>query len=80
MNSGQDAGQDLPDETADDATDDSTSGSGQAEAADADAGPLQRSQDAIDDGRDAAQEALKDTLPDAEVRRVSQPEQTAEGD
>jgi hypothetical protein len=78
MNSGQDAGQDLP-ETADDATEDSTSGSGQAEAVDADAGPLQRSQDAIDHGRDAAQEALKDTLPTRTGASAS-PEQTADGD
>jgi hypothetical protein len=54
MNSEQDAGPDLPD----------------AEAADIDADidiePLQRSQDAIDQAREAAREALKDTPPDAE--------------
>jgi hypothetical protein len=62
-NSGQDAGQDLPDEAADDAT----SESDQAETVETNPSPLQRSQEAIDQGWDAAREALKDTLPDDEV-------------
>jgi hypothetical protein len=61
-NSGQDADQDVPDDAADDATE-----SDQSETAESDASALQRSQDAIDDGWDAAQEALKDTLPDAKM-------------
>lgn len=39
---------------------------GEADAGEAVARPLQRSQDAIDQGQDAAREALKDTLPDDE--------------
>jgi hypothetical protein len=66
MNSGQDAQTDLPDDSADDVTDDSARKSGQEGAIDNDSGPLQRSQEAIDQGRDAAREALKDTLPDDE--------------
>jgi hypothetical protein len=48
MNSEKDVDPDLPDQ----------------EAADPDAEALQRSQDAIDEGRNAAQEALKDNPPD----------------
>jgi hypothetical protein len=48
MNSEKDVDPDLPD----------------PEAADPDAEALQRSQDAIDHGRNAAQEALKDNPPD----------------
>jgi hypothetical protein len=62
-NSGQDAGQDLPDNDADDAR----SESDQAETVETNASPLQRSQEAIDQGWDAAREALKDTLPDEET-------------
>ena len=68
-NSGEDADQDVPDDAADDATE-----SDQSEAAESDASALQRSQDAIYDGWDAAQEALKDTLPDEETHS-SQSEQ-----
>ena len=50
MNSGQEAPPDLPD----------------AEDSELDTGPLQESQDAIDKGREAAREALKDEPPDAE--------------
>jgi hypothetical protein len=66
MNSGQDAEKGLPDDSADDVTDDSAGESGQEEPIDSDSGPLQRSQEAIDQGRNAAREALKDTLPDDE--------------
>jgi hypothetical protein len=66
MNSGQDAQTDQPDDSVDDVTDDSAGESSQEEAIDSDSGPLQRSQDAIDQGRNAAREALKDTLPDDE--------------
>jgi hypothetical protein len=48
MNSGKDVDPDRPD----------------AEAVDVDTEPLERSQDAIDEGWDAAQEALKDNPPD----------------
>jgi hypothetical protein len=61
-NSGPDAGQDLPDNAADEAADESAAGSNQPDFGDT--GPLQRSQDAIDQSEDAAREALKDTLPD----------------
>jgi hypothetical protein len=59
MNSGQEAAPDLPD----------------AEDSELDTGPLQESQDAIDEGREAAREALKDEPPDAEQDTDSQPEQ-----
>jgi hypothetical protein len=48
MNSGKDVDPDRPD----------------AETVDVDTEPLERSQDAIDEGWDAAQEALKDNPPD----------------
>jgi hypothetical protein len=48
MNSGQDVDPGLPD----------------GDAADTNSGPLQESQDAIDRGREAAREALKDNPPD----------------
>ena len=54
MNSEQDAGPDLPDAEAPDID------------TDGDTEPLQRSQDAIDQAREAAREALKDNPPDAE--------------
>jgi hypothetical protein len=79
MNSGQRADQDLPAESVDTETDDSAEESDQAEA-DTDAGPLERSQDAIDQGREAARDALKDTLPDDEDRNVSQSEHNTEDD
>jgi hypothetical protein len=80
MNSEQDANQDLSEDNADVATDDSAEASDQAEAVDTDAGPLQRSQDALDDGREAARDALKDTLPDDEERNVDESAQQTEGD
>ena len=73
MNSGQDAAQDVLDDAADGATE-----SDQSEVVETDASALQRSQDAIDQGWDAAREALKDTLPDEEAdeeTHSSQPEQ-----
>ena len=74
-NSGQDAAQDVPDDAADDATE-----SDQSEVVETEASALQRSQDAIDEGWDAAREALKDTLPDEETdeeTHTGQPEQDA---
>jgi hypothetical protein len=59
MNSDQDASPDRPDTEAPD-TDTSYTDS------DPDTEPLQRSQDAIDQAREAAREALKDNPPDAE--------------
>jgi len=76
MNSGQHADQDV----SEDATDDAAEEVDPAEAIDSDAGPLERSQDAIDQGREAARDALKDTLPDDEDRNVSQSEQKSEGE
>jgi hypothetical protein len=64
-NSREEAARDLPDDTADNAA----SEAGEidpADAVDTDAEALERSQDAIDQGREAAQSALKDTLPDDE--------------
>lgn len=63
MNSGQDAGQDVPEDAADDATAESD----QSAVVETNASALQRSQDAIDQGWDAARDALKDTLPDDET-------------
>ena len=62
------------------AADDATSESNPAEGAETTPSPLQRSQEAIDQGWDAAREALKDTLPDeqtGEETNSSQPEQNA---
>jgi hypothetical protein len=76
MNSGQDAGQDVPEDAADDATAESD----QSEVVESDASALERSQDAIDQGWDAAREALKDTLPDEETdeeANSSQSDQTS---
>jgi hypothetical protein len=69
-NSGQDAAQDVPDDAADDATE-----SDQSEAVETNASALERSQDAIDKGWDAAREALKDTLPDEETAEDTHPGQ-----
>ena len=63
-NSAEDAGQDPPDDPADGAT----SESDRAEGVETTPSPLQRTQEAIDQGWDAAREALKDTLPDEERR------------
>jgi hypothetical protein len=61
MNTEQDGGPDLPD----------------AEAPDIDAAgdtePLQRSQDAIDQAREAAREAFKDNPPDADPAESQEP-------
>jgi hypothetical protein len=64
MTSGEHADQDVPDDTEDAAPADADKESDEADARDTDAGPLERSQDAIDQGREAARDALKDTLPD----------------
>ena len=44
------------------------------EAGDAQSETLQRSQDAIDEGREAAQEALQDNPPDADPNEPGNPE------
>jgi hypothetical protein len=62
MNSEQDAGPELPDADAPDID------------SDVDTEPLQRSQDAIDQARDAAREALKDNPPDSDPTEPSEPE------
>ncbi len=62
MNSGQETTADLPD----------------AEDSELDTGPLQDSQDAIDEGWKAAREALNDTLPDADDQTGGQSEQETE--
>jgi hypothetical protein len=64
-NSGEEAARDLPDDTADNAG----SAAGEidpADAVDLDPEALERSQDAIDQGWEAAQSALQDTSPDDE--------------
>jgi hypothetical protein len=66
MNSGQDADPDLPDTEAPDndaAVDPHT-----------DSESLQRSRDAIDQGHEAAREALKDNRPEAEEDTSAQSE------
>jgi hypothetical protein len=67
MNSEKDAGQVLPDETDDIASSDAAAESDGAQTADAGDESLQRSQEAIDQGREAEQSALKDTLPDEDL-------------
>lgn len=62
MNSEQDAGPELPDTDAPDID------------PDLDTEPLQHSQDAIDQARDAAREALKDNPPDSDPTEPSEPE------
>jgi hypothetical protein len=59
MNSEKDVDPDLPDTE---------------EAVDPNSEALQRSQDAIDQGRDAAQEALKDNPPDPDQTEQLEPE------
>jgi hypothetical protein len=44
------------------------------EAVDSDTEALERSQDAIDEGRNAAQEALKDNPPDPDQTEQREPE------
>ena len=72
MNSGQEASPDLPD--ADPA--DPAEAVDPAEGADVDPKDeaLQRSQDAIDEGREAAREALQDNPPDADPSKPGNPE------
>jgi hypothetical protein len=62
MDSEQDAGPDLPDAEPPDI------------AADVDTEPLQSSQDAIDQARDAAREAFQDNPPDADPTEPPEPE------
>jgi hypothetical protein len=67
MNSGQDADPDLADQPPDiDATDVGT--------AEGDIEPLQRSQDALDQAREAAREAFKDNPPDADPTEPPEPD------
>ena len=65
MNSGQDAGPDLPDAEAPDIDTDPGSE------------PLQRSQDAIDQAREAAREALKDNPPDSDPTEPAESQEPA---
>jgi hypothetical protein len=71
--------QDLPEDANDDDDDaqaavdppeDSTVRGEEADVVDTGAESLQRSQDALDQGRDAAREALKDRVPDEEGEGV----------
>ncbi len=64
MNSGQDASPDRPAADAAEASD----------AVDPESEALQRSQDAIDEGREAAREALQDNPPDADPSEPGAPE------
>ena len=66
MDSEQDAGPDLPDAEAPDID------------TDVDTEPLQRSQDAIDQAREAAREAFKDNPPDADPTEPAEPQEPAE--
>ena len=67
-NSESDSGQDLPDnvEESDNAEEQAVDdpGGNEADVGGAEAGPLQRAQDAIDQGQEAAREALKDDPDD----------------
>ena len=65
MNSGQDASPDRPASEADDAAE-ADDGAEASEAVDPKDEVLQRSQDAIDEGHEAAREALQDNPPDAD--------------
>jgi hypothetical protein len=80
MNSGQHPDQDVREYPTDAAADDTAEEVDHAETVGADAGPLERSQEAIDQGREAARDALKDTIPDDEDRNLSQSEENSEGD
>jgi hypothetical protein len=68
--------QNLPEDANDDAQaavdplEDSTVRGEEADVVDTGAESLQRSQDALDQGRDAAREALKDRVPDEEGEGV----------
>ena len=67
MNSGQEASPDRP------ATE-ATEGAEATETVDPENEALQRSQDAIDEGHEAAREALQDNPPDAESREPGKAE------
>jgi hypothetical protein len=71
MNTEQDADPDLPDQPPDiDTTDVGT--------AEGDIEPLQRSQEALDQAREAAREAFKDNPPDADPTKAAGPQEPAE--
>jgi hypothetical protein len=76
MNSGQEASPDRPTAEATDAAEDAeTADSADAsDAVDPESEALQRSQDAIDEGREAAREALQDNPPDADPSAPGAPE------
>ena len=59
MNSGQEASPDRP-------ADEATEGAETTETVDPENDALQRSQEAIDEGHEAAREALQDNPPDAD--------------
>ena len=67
MNSGQEASPDPPAAEAAYAAEGS-------DAVDPESEVLQRSQDAIDEGREAAREALQDNPPDADPSEPAEPE------
>jgi len=73
MNSGQEASPDLPDDEAVDPAE-AAEGPDAAAAVDPESEALQRSQDAIDEGREAAREALQDNPPDADPSAPGAPE------
>jgi len=85
MNSGQDANPDRPAADASEPADaaeasepaDASEPAEAAEASDAvdpESEALQRSQDAIDEGREAAREALQDNPPGADLSEPGEPE------
>ena len=75
MNSGQDADPDLADQPPDiDTTNVDTADGGPDIDTDVDIEPLQRSQDALDQAREAAREAFKDNPPDADPTEPPEPD------
>jgi hypothetical protein len=75
MNTEQDADPDLPDQPPDvDTTNVGTADGDPAIDADVDIEPLQRSQDALDQAREAAREAFKDNPPDADPTEPPEPD------
>ncbi len=73
MNSGQEASPDRPASEADDAAE-ANDAAEASEAVDPESEVLQRSQDAIDEGREAARDALQDNPPDADPSEPGEPE------
>ena len=67
MNSGQEASPDRP-------ADEATEGAETTETVDPENDALQRSQEAIDEGHEAARDALQDNPPDSDSSEPGEPE------